>query len=65
MNYAAASNGAKIVSANPESKATAVNALKELLRLVLPQPVRDERNRPGVRAAANKWITVGSLKPSP
>ena len=58
MNYAAASNGAKIVSANPESKATAVNALKENRDSYYLSPCATSGTDPASGRPRNKWITV-------
>ena len=58
VNYAAASNGAKIVSANPESKATAVNALKENRDSYYLSPCATSGTDPASGRPRNKWITV-------
>ena len=51
MNYAAASNGAKVVSANPESKSTAGAALKENKDSYYLSPC-------ATSGEEGKWITV-------
>ena len=52
VNYAAASNGAKVVSANPESKSTAGAALKENKDSYYLSPCATASSEEG------KWITV-------
>jgi hypothetical protein len=52
VNYAAASNGAKVVSANPESKSTAGAALKENKDSYYLSPCATASREEG------KWITV-------